>query len=143
MVIALDEKTRGDVVLEVHPEWAPIGAARFLDLVKDNFFTECRFHRVISGFMCQFGIAGDPKHYAKWARIKLKDDPVKESNKRGYMSFATSGPNARSTQLFINFVDNSSLDQQGFAPIARVCEGMDVVDKVYAGNRDRSNLDAK
>eukprot|EP00466_Bigelowiella_natans_P020094 jgi/Bigna1/52473/estExt_Genewise1Plus.C_80128 len=132
-VIAIDENKKEDVVLEVHPEWAPIGAKRFLDLVEDKFFVDCRFHRVIPDFICQFGIAGDVQHYNKWAKIKLKDDPVKVSNSKGTMSFATSGPNARSTQLFINFGDNKSLDNQGFSPIAEVVKGMDIVEKVYAG----------
>ncbi|GAB5365329.1 hypothetical protein AAMO2058_001048400 [Amorphochlora amoebiformis] len=132
-VVKIDEKTSADVHIEVYPKWAPIGAKRFLDLVKDKFFVDCRFHRVIPEFMCQFGIAGDPKHYKKWAQIKLKDDPVKVSNLRSHISFATSGPNARSTQLFINFVDNTGLDEQGFAPIGKVVKGMDIIDKVYAG----------
>mmetsp|Transcript_28132 Transcript_28132/g.49588 ORF Transcript_28132/g.49588 Transcript_28132/m.49588 type:complete len:181 (+) Transcript_28132:257-799(+) len=139
MVVCVDEKTQGDVILELHPEWAPIGVERFVALVKDDFMTECRFHRVIPNFVCQFGISGDPEQYAKWARQKLKDDDVKVSNKRGTMSFATSGPNARSTQLFINLVDNQGLDSQGFSPIAKVIEGMDLVDKLYSGYNDSNN----
>mmetsp|Transcript_3936 Transcript_3936/g.5650 ORF Transcript_3936/g.5650 Transcript_3936/m.5650 type:complete len:182 (+) Transcript_3936:75-620(+) len=131
LVVAIDEKNQGDVIFEVHPEWAPIGAERFIELVKDDFFTECYFHRVVENFVAQFGIAGDPEHYQKWASVKLKDDEVKVSNAKGYVSFATSGPNARSTQLFINLANNKGLDSQGFAPVAKVIEGMDVVEKLF------------
>jgi len=129
----LDGKTgeTGSFVMEVHPDWAPLGAARMKELVDQKFFDEVRFFRVISNFMAQFGISGDPSVAAKWRSQKLQDDPVKESNKRGYVSFATSGKNSRTTQMFINFRDNSNLDGMGFSPFAYVVKGMDVVDKIY------------
>jgi peptidyl-prolyl cis-trans isomerase A (cyclophilin A) len=117
----------------VQREWAPIGADRFYSLMKNGFYDEVRFFRVISGFMAQFGIHGDPKVSAVWRDQRLKDDPVKQSNKRGFVSYATAGPNTRTTQLFINYGDNSRLDQMGFAPFGRVVEGMEVVDRLYAG----------
>ncbi len=127
------ETTQGDFIVEVHKEWAPIGADRFLELVKANYYDGCRFFRVIKGFMAQFGLNGDPKVTAKWRNSIIKDDPVKESNKRSYITFAMAGPNTRTTQLFINFGDNSRLDSQGFPPFGRVTEGMEVVDKLFSG----------
>ena len=119
-------------VVEVHPDWAPIGAARFRELVDASFFTECRFFRVIKNFMVQFGINGDPEVANKWRTRTIKDDPVKESNTRGKITFAKTGmPNSRSTQFFINFKDNANLDGMGFAPFGEVVEGMDVVDAIY------------
>merc|ERR1712187_524930 len=123
--------SKGSFVMEAHPDWAPIGAARFKELVDTNFFKAVRFFRVIEGFMAQFGISGKPSLAAEWREKKLKDDPVKESNKRGYVSFATSGKDSRTTQMFINFADNSNLDSMDFAPFAEVVEGMDVVDRIY------------
>lgn len=122
---------RGDVDIEVHADWAPIGAERFMDLVAANFFVGVRFFRVIPQFMAQFGIHGDPVVSSRWSDKKLQDDPVVESNARGYLSFATSGKNTRTTQLFINFVDNKRLDSMGFSPFAKVVQGMDVVDRIY------------
>jgi len=121
-------------VLEVHPDWAPIGAERFLELVDtDGFWKGIRFFRVIEGFMAQFGIHGKPAVAAEWKGKTLKDDTVVESNKRGYVSFATSGENSRTTQMFINLVDNTNLDGMGFSPFAKVVRGMDVVDQIYSG----------
>merc|ERR1712032_460643 len=111
----------------VHPEWAPLGAARFLELVDDGNFDGGGFYRVVPNFMAQFGISSDPKMYNKWSTM-IKDDPVKEKNTRGKISFAMRGPDTRSCQIFINFGDNSNLDSQGFSPFAEVTEGMDVVD---------------
>lgn len=125
------ETTAGDFVVLVHREWAPVGAQRFHDLVKSGFYDECRFFRVVSGFMVQFGINGSPATQQNWER-PLPDDPATESNRRGYMTFATSGPNSRTTQVFINYVDNSFLDSQGFSPFGEVIEGMDSVDKINA-----------
>lgn len=125
------ETTVGDFVVLVHRDWAPLGAQRFYDLVKSGFYDECRFFRVMSGFMVQFGINGDPTTQQRWER-NLRDDPAKESNRRGYITFATSGPDSRTTQVFINFVDNISLDSQGFSPFGEVIEGMDNVDKINA-----------
>ena len=114
-------------------DWAPIGADRFYNLVKRGFYDSARFFRVINGFMAQFGINGDPSIQTVWRTAQLRDDPVKESNRRGYITFATSGPNTRTTQLFINLVDNASLDRSGFAPFGRVVSGMDVVEKLHSG----------
>ena len=125
------ETTAGDFVVLVHRDWAPLGAQRFHELVKSGFYDECRFFRVVSGFMVQFGINGNPATQQSWER-RLRDDPAKESNRRGYITFATSGPNSRTTQVFINFVDNSFLDSQGFSPFGEVIEGMDNVDKINA-----------
>src|SRR5262249_1042731 len=103
---------------------------RFYNLVRSGFFTEVEFFRVIPGFMCQFGIHGDPKVAATWREARIQDDPVKGGNTRGALTFATAGPNTRTTQLFINFGDNSRLDSMGFSPFGKVIEGMDVVDKI-------------
>ena len=124
------ETTKGPFVIEVHRDWAPIGADRFYNLVKNGFFDDVRFFRVISGFMAQFGIHGTPGVQAAWRAANLKDDPVKQSNKRGTITFATAGPNTRTTQFFINFGDNVGLDKQGFAPFSEVVSGMAVVDKI-------------
>jgi len=125
--------TQGDIVFEVTRAWAPNGADRFYNLVKIGYFEDVAFFRVINDFMAQFGIHGAPAVNAKWREARIEDDPVKESNKRGYLTFATSGPNSRTVQMFINFKDNSRLDGSGFSPIGKVVEGMDVVDKLYKG----------
>jgi peptidyl-prolyl cis-trans isomerase A (cyclophilin A) len=122
--------TKGKFVVEVTRSLAPNGADRFYNLVRSGYFTDVAFFRVIPGFMCQFGIHGDPSVSAKWRDANITDDAVKGSNTRGAITFATAGPNTRTTQLFINFGDNSSLDGQGFAPFGKVIEGMDVVDKI-------------
>lgn len=128
------DTSAGMFVVEVHRDWSPNGADRFYNLVKSGFFDDVRFYRVVKGFMVQFGIHGDPAVTAAWSKSQVTDDPVKQSNKRGYVTFAKSGlPNSRSTQLFINFGDNSNLDGLGFSPIGRVTMGMDVVDKIYSG----------
>jgi len=123
----------GQFVVEVHPEWAPKGAKRFAELVKEKFFDNVRFFRVIDGFMAQFGISGDPEVAATWREKKITDDKTNAKNKRSRLTFATAGPNTRTTQIFINFNDNQFLDNQGFAPFAEVVEGMDIVDKLYSG----------
>jgi peptidyl-prolyl cis-trans isomerase A (cyclophilin A) len=125
------ETSKGAVVIEVHRDWAPNGADRFFNLVKNGFYDETRFFRVISGFMVQFGIPGDPQLSPVWRTAKIVDDPVRQSNRRGTITFATSGPNSRTTQVFINFADNSSLDNQGFAPFGEVVSGMAVVDQLF------------
>jgi peptidyl-prolyl cis-trans isomerase A (cyclophilin A) len=127
---AVFHTTKGDFTVDVTRSLAPNGADRFYNLVKSGFFTDIAFFRVIPGFMCQFGIHGDPNISSKWANADIQDDPVKGSNTRGAITFATAGPNTRTTQLFINFADNTSLDGQGFAPFGKVTEGMDVVDKI-------------
>jgi peptidyl-prolyl cis-trans isomerase A (cyclophilin A) len=128
------DTSKGPIVITVHRDWAPIGADRFYNLVKNGFFDDVRFFRVLDGFMAQFGIHGDPAIQAAWTTARLKDDPVKQSNKRGYVTYATAGPGTRTTQLFINYGDNGgSLDKQGFAPFGEVTTGMSVVDKLYSG----------
>ncbi|MBX3442079.1 MAG: peptidylprolyl isomerase [Planctomyces sp.] len=126
------ETSKGDIILEVHPDWAPIGAAHFKELVEAKFYDDCRFFRVLDGFMAQIGMNGDPKVHAEWGEKTIKDEPTKRSNKRGFVTYAKSGlPNSRSTQFFINYGDNSFLDNQGFAPFAIVVEGMAVADGLY------------
>jgi peptidyl-prolyl cis-trans isomerase A (cyclophilin A) len=128
------ETTKGDFVIEVTRAWAPNGADRFYNLVKNGFYDDCRFFRVVYGFMAQWGIHGDPVVAAAWRDAAIPDDAVKQSNKRGYVSFAMAGPNSRTTQVFINYADkNMVLDAQGFAPFGQVVEGMDVVNKIFSG----------
>jgi peptidyl-prolyl cis-trans isomerase A (cyclophilin A) len=127
------DTTKGPFVVEVHRDWAPIGADRFYNLVKNGFYDNTRFFRVIEGFMVQFGVNGDPKVASVWKGARLKDDPVKVSNKRTFITFATAGPNTRTTQVFISYGDNSNLDGQGFAPFGQVVSGMKVVDSLYSG----------
>jgi len=125
--------SKGDVVMEIHRDWAPNGVDRFFNLVRHGFYDGARFFRVLEGFVAQFGIHGDPPIQAHWRSARLPDDPVVESNTRGRLTYAMGGPNTRSTQLFINYGDNSRLDSQLFAPIGEVVEGMDVVDALYSG----------
>ena len=127
------ETTQGDILIEAYPDWAPKGSSRFRDLVKDGFYDDVAFFRIVSGFVAQFGINGDPDVQAKWREARFPDDPVKTSNTRGTLCFATSGADSRTTQLFINLGNNAMLDGQGFSAFAKVIEGMDVVDKLYAG----------
>jgi len=124
------DTTKGAITLEVTRSLAPNGADRFYNLVKAGYFKDIAFFRVIPGFMAQFGINGDPKVSAAWRSANINDDPVKGSNTRGAITFATAGPNTRTTQLFINFGNNVNLDGAGFAPFGKVVEGMDVVDKL-------------
>jgi len=124
------DTSKGVFIVDVRREWAPNGADRFYNLVKNGFYDNVRFFRVISGFMVQFGINGDPKISSVWREARIRDDAVKQSNKRGYITFATAGPNTRTTQVFINFGDNAGLDGQGFAPFGQVTSGMDIVDKI-------------
>jgi peptidyl-prolyl cis-trans isomerase A (cyclophilin A) len=138
------DTSAGMFVIEVHRDWSPNGADRFYNLVQSGFFDEVRFYRVVPNFMAQFGIHGDPAVTAAWAKSQIPDDPVKESNKRGYLTFAKTGaPNSRSTQLFINFGDNANLDPLGFSPIGRVSSGMNVVDKLYSGYGDMAEQNGK
>jgi peptidyl-prolyl cis-trans isomerase A (cyclophilin A) len=127
------DTSKGAFVIEVHRDWAPNGADRFYNLVKSGFYDDTRFFRVVSGFMVQFGINGDPSIAAQWRGATIKDDPVKQSNKRGYITFATSGPDSRTSQVFINFADNSGLDRQAFSPFGQVTSGMSVVDALFSG----------
>jgi peptidyl-prolyl cis-trans isomerase A (cyclophilin A) len=118
--------------VEVTRSLAPNGADRFYNLVKSGYFKDLGFFRVVPGFMVQFGIHGDPKVAAAWRGANIQDDPVKGSNTRGTITFATAGPNTRTTQLFINYGNNTFLDSQGFSPFGKVTDGMDVVDKINA-----------
>ena len=127
------DTSKGPFAIEVTRAWAPQGADRFYELVQAKFFDESRFFRVLKGFVAQFGINKDPDVEAKWRDVYIPDDPVKQSNLRGTLTFATSGPNTRSNQLFINLADNASLDSRGFAPIGKVVEGMDIVELLYTG----------
>ncbi len=130
------ETTRGAFVVEVHRGWAPLGAGRFYNLVQAGFYDGVPFHRVIEGFVADFGIHPDPWVNAAWRQALLKDDPVIESNLRGRVSFSKGGPNRRTVQVFINLRDNATLDAEGFAPFGQVVEGMEVVDALYAGYGD-------
>jgi peptidyl-prolyl cis-trans isomerase A (cyclophilin A) len=131
------DTSAGMFELEVHRDWAPNGADRFYNLVTNGFYDNARFFRVISGFMVQFGISGDPSVNAALRNARIPRDPVKQSNKRGYITFAMqggpNGPDTRTTQVFINFGDNANLDSSGFAPFGQITKGMDVVNKIYSG----------
>jgi peptidyl-prolyl cis-trans isomerase A (cyclophilin A) len=127
------ETTKGDFVVEVQRDWSPQGADRFYNLVKLGFYDDIAFFRAIDGFMVQFGIHGNPEVTRAWKDQKIPDDPVKQSNKRGYVTFATAGPGTRTTQVFINFGNNANLDQMGFSPFGQVVEGLDVVDQIHTG----------
>jgi len=125
--------TKGDFSVEVTRAWAPLGADRFYNLVKSGYFTDLAFFRVISGFMVQFGIHGDPAVSANWRAASIADDTPTQSNLKGYITYAMAGPNTRTTQLFINYGDNSRLDSMGFAPFGKVTKGMQVVESIYSG----------
>jgi peptidyl-prolyl cis-trans isomerase A (cyclophilin A) len=125
--------TKGDMVIEITRAWSPRGADRFYNLVRAGYYTDCPFYRVLPNFMAQFGISAKPEVTKAWADANIVDEPRKETNKRGRLSFATGGPNTRSTTLFINLVDNTYLDPLGFAPIGEVVEGMENADKLYNG----------
>ena len=126
--------SNGSFVIEVHRDWAPNGADRFYNLVKMGVYDDSRFFRAISGFMVQFGIPGDPQVAAKWREATIPDDPPKQSNLRGYVSFAQTGsPNSRTTQIFVDYGDNSRLDASNFAAFGQVVDGMDVVSTLYKG----------
>ena len=124
------DTSKGAFVVQVTRAWAPQGADRFYNLVKSGFYDNVRFFRVISGFMVQFGISGDPAVMAGWRNAPINDDKVVQSNKRGFITFAMAGPNTRTSQVFINFADNARLDGSGFAPFGQVVSGMEVVDKL-------------
>jgi len=127
------ETTKGLFIIQLHRDWAPRGVDRFYNLVRTGFFDDSRFFRVRPGFIAQFGIPGDPKIAAVWRERTLPDDPVRQSNNRGTIAYAMTGPNTRTTQLYINISENSRLDADGFSPIGRVVEGMDIVDQLYSG----------
>ena len=129
--------TKGDFVVDVTRAWAPLGADRFYNLVKHGFFTDAAFFRNVPGFIVQFGLSADPGVNKVWQSANIKDDSKKESNAPGTITFATAGPNTRTTQLFINFGNNTFLDSQGFTPFGKVTSGMDVVQKLYSGYGER------
>ena len=122
------ETTKGPIVIEVHREWAPLGAARFHELVRDHYYDDSRVFRVVAGRWAQFGIHGDPRVAARWRHRTIKDDPPRVSNARGTVAFAFAVPDGRTTQVFISLADNTALDAQGFAPLGRVTSGMEVAD---------------
>lgn len=127
------ETSAGEFVIEVHRDWAPLGADRFYNLARSGYFDGVRFFRVLPGFVAQFGIHGDPQVSAAWRDQPIRDDQVRRRNARGTITFATAGPDTRTTQVFINFRDNDRLDGMGFAPLGQVVEGMEVVDRLHAG----------
>lgn len=127
------QTNKGNFVIEARRDWAPGGCDRFYNLVRASFFDNSRFFRIRRGSFAQFGIPGDPVVAALWKDEAIPDDPVRQSNTRGSVAYAMTGPNTRTTQLFINLSDNSRLDRDGFAPIGNVVEGMEVVDQLYAG----------
>lgn len=130
----LNDGSTGRFVVQVHPEWAPLGAHRFKELLDDKFFDNNKFFRVIAGFMAQFGISGDPAITRQWSLKSMSDDPnMNVTNARGRITFATAGKDTRNTQVFINLVDNTYLDKQGFTPFGEVTAGMDVIDKLFFG----------
>jgi peptidyl-prolyl cis-trans isomerase A (cyclophilin A) len=127
------ETGRGRFIVQANRAWAPRGVDRFHELVRSGFFDRAKFFRVLPDFIVQFGIAADPDVSRRWAQSEFPDDSVRESNRKGTVVFATAGPNTRTTQMFINTRDNGRLDGMGFAPIGRVVEGLDVVEKLYSG----------
>lgn len=129
--------TKGEFVIHVTRAWAPAGADRFYNLVEHHFYDGCAFFRVVPKFVVQFGLTGDPAINKTWQDAKFKDDATTQSNKPGTITFATAGPNTRTTQVFINFGNNSFLDNQGFAPFGEVTSGMDVVLNLYSGYADQ------
>jgi peptidyl-prolyl cis-trans isomerase A (cyclophilin A) len=134
--------TKGDFVIHVTRAWAPLGADRFYNLVKNGFYNESGFFRIVPNFVVQFGLGADPKVNSVWRSANLKDDPVTQSNKPGYITFATAGPNTRTTQCFISLGNNGFLDQQGFAPFGKVTSGMDIVKGLYSGYGERPDQGA-
>ncbi len=134
------ETTAGNFVLEVHRDWAPHGADRFRELVEAKYYDDSRFFRVVAGRWAQFGIAGDPKVAQAWRGKTIPDDTLKQSNTLGFVGFSNTGPNTRSTQIYINLGDNSARNdvEVGFAPFAKVVEGLDVVQKLYSGYGENS-----
>lgn len=131
------DTSKGRFVVNVHRDWAPLGVDRFYNLVKSGFFDDVRFFRVIGGQLAQFGMHGDPGVQKAWRDAVIQDDPVRHANTRGTISFASRGPNTRTTQFFINLRDNTPYDRLGFAPVAEVVSGMDVADGLYSGYEER------
>ena len=132
--------TKGLIVIQVHRDWAPLAADRFYNLVKNGFYDDARFFRVVPNFMVQFGMNADPAVTRAWSGVPMKDEPTKQGNKKGYVTFArTSAPNSRGTQLFINYKDNNFLDAQGFAAFGEVITGMDVAENITAQYGEKPN----
>ena len=127
------ETTAGNFIIEVHREWAPLGADRFFNLVKVGYFDDIAFFRVLTGFMAQAGFHGNPAVSKVWLNSLIKDDPVSQSNSAGTVSFAMRGPNTRSAQIFVNYGDNSYLDESGFSPFGKVIDGFESVEALYSG----------
>ena len=134
--------THGDFVIEVHRAWAPLGADRFYNLVVNNFFTDAAFFRYVPNFIVQFGLPANPAIGRVWQAANIKDDPVKHGNTKGTLVFATAGPNTRTTQLFINFADNTPLDAQGFAAFGQVVSGMNIAEGLYSGYGEKPDQGA-
>jgi homoserine O-acetyltransferase len=134
------ETTAGSFLIETHRDWSPHGADRFYDLVRVKYYDDSRFFRVVSGRWVQFGINGNPSIAQKQRRITIPDDPLQQHNTRSYVAFSNTGPNTRSTQVYINLGDNTARNdtEAGFAPFGQVVEGMDVVEKLYGGYGERS-----
>ncbi|MBN1639557.1 MAG: peptidylprolyl isomerase, partial [Ignavibacteriales bacterium] len=144
--------SQGEFLLKVNREYSPLGVDRFYYLTKNNYFAEARFFRVVKGFVAQFGISGNPEINKVWEDMGIPDEPVKYTNKRGSISYARSGPNTRSIQLFFNLVDNTRLDKTdwggvvGFPPLGEIVEGVEVLDKLYDGygeEPDQDSINAK
>jgi len=130
------DTTKGPFVIEVHRAWSPWGADRFYELLQDKFYNGLYFFRVVKGFVVQWGISNNPALTAHWDNMSIPDDPVKQSNARGTVTYATSGPATHTVEVFVNLANNARLDKRGFSPFGKVVEGMNVVDKLYAGYGD-------
>jgi peptidyl-prolyl cis-trans isomerase A (cyclophilin A) len=126
------ETSKGSFVIEATRDWSPLGVDRLYNLTRTGFFDNSRLFRIRANYIAQFGIAGDPMIAKTWQHRSFPDDAVKQSNLRGYVAYAMTGPNTRTTQIYVNLKDNTNLDAQGFSPIGKVVEGMDVVDKFYS-----------
>jgi peptidyl-prolyl cis-trans isomerase A (cyclophilin A) len=127
------ETSQGDIVVEANRAWAPHGVDRFHELLRNRFFDQARFFRVLPGFIAQFGVHRDFNVQATWRNLFIVDDPFQQKNLRGTLAFAKAGPNTRATEIFINLADNKVLDDQSFVPFARIVQGIEAIDKLYAG----------
>ena len=127
------QTSQGDFVVEARRAWAPHGADRFYELVQMKYFDQGRFFRVVPGFIAQFGVHRNFSVHEKWRTMFIADDPPQQKNLRGTLAYAKTDPGTRATEIFINLADNKALDDQAFVPFAKVVQGMDVVDKFYAG----------
>lgn len=132
----LFETSKGHFTAQAYRAWAPLGTDRFYFLVNNHFYDGARFFRTLPNFVVQFGLNGDPNVSKAWETRTIKDDSVKQSNQAGLITYAMGGPNSRTTQIFINKVDNSRLDAMGFAPFAKIIDGMHVVEQFYGGYGD-------